>query len=111
LLARGEEDRDEDFPGLAAEGGILEAGEEIGIERAEASGRRGKRRLAIRGEAFPEFILVAAERVEGERDLRLVARISSLQRMLDLAASRGLQVIVLTCTHRTTRPLGQGKSG
>jgi hypothetical protein len=58
---------------LRRKSGILEAGEETGIERAEAGGRLGERRLAVGGEALPDLVLVAAEGVEGHRNVRLVA--------------------------------------
>ena len=73
LLLWREVNGDESCPGFAAEGGILEAVEEIGIKGAEAGGDLGSGRLPIGGETLPDFILIATECVEGHGDVGLVA--------------------------------------
>lgn len=73
LFPRGEVEGGKGEACGAAEGGVLQAGKEIGIELAEACGEFGVRGLPVPGKALPDLVAVAPQRMERHGDVRGVA--------------------------------------
>ncbi len=73
LFGGGEIDADKGALGFSAEVGILQTGEERGIEETETAGELGFRGLPINGEALPDLVLFTTEGVERHRDVGRVA--------------------------------------